>query len=158
MPRCIKIKRQQWRSWNQRESPEGRRRSRGRLTRAARVSQLIRPINFTSARPRVGVYAAAFRSHLHSRHAIAAELHLGEASVTPLYFRRITMTRPADSATPTAEPRVEWLGSTCTVVGLFEPWHCDIAEAQLSPGDTLVLYTDGVTEAANADGRQRTTG
>ena len=48
-------------------------------------------------------------------------------------------------------PNVERLRSTCTVMGLFEDWHCEIAEVQLAPGDTLVLYTDGVTEATNAD-------
>jgi hypothetical protein len=24
--------------------------------------------------------------------------------------------------------QVEWLHSTCTVMGLFETWHCEIAE------------------------------
>jgi len=46
------------------------------------------------------------------------------------------------------------LNSTCTVMGLFEAWHCEIAEVQLAPGDKLVLYTDGVTEAANATGEE----
>jgi serine phosphatase RsbU (regulator of sigma subunit) len=51
-------------------------------------------------------------------------------------------------------PKVEWLRSTCTVMGLFESWQCEIAEVTLAPGDTLVLYTDGVTEATNADGEE----
>ncbi len=51
-------------------------------------------------------------------------------------------------------PKAEWLRSTCTVMGLFETWHCEIAEVQLAPGDTLVLYTDGITEAANAEGEE----
>jgi sigma-B regulation protein RsbU (phosphoserine phosphatase) len=51
-------------------------------------------------------------------------------------------------------PKVEWLNSTCTVMGLFEAWHCEIAEVQLAPGDVLVLYTDGITEAANAEGEE----
>ena len=46
---------------------------------------------------------------------------------------------------------MEWLRSTCTVMGLFETWRCEIGEVGLAPGDTLVLYTDGITEAANAD-------
>ncbi len=50
-----------------------------------------------------------------------------------------------------AQPKAEWLHSTCTVMGLFESWQAELAEVQLNPGDTLVLYTDGVTEAANAD-------
>ena len=51
-------------------------------------------------------------------------------------------------------PNFEWLRSTCTVMGLFEAWRCEIAEVQLAPGDTLVLYTDGVTEATNSDGEE----
>src|SRR3984885_4678 len=44
------------------------------------------------------------------------------------------------------------LASTCTVLGLFEDWECAIGESDLLPGDTLVLYTDGVTEAFNDRG------
>jgi serine phosphatase RsbU (regulator of sigma subunit) len=48
--------------------------------------------------------------------------------------------------------RLERLSSTCTVLGLFEDWSCGIEESTLLPGDTLVLYTDGVTEAFNGRG------
>jgi len=41
------------------------------------------------------------------------------------------------------------LDATCTVLGLFVAWDCAIRETQLCPGDTLVMYTDGVTEAFN---------
>jgi serine phosphatase RsbU (regulator of sigma subunit) len=44
---------------------------------------------------------------------------------------------------------IERLDSTCTVLGLFKEWHCMIQECQLFPGDTVVLYTDGVTESFN---------
>ena len=44
---------------------------------------------------------------------------------------------------------LERLDSTCTVVGLFEEWECSIGECMLCPGDTLALYTDGVTESFN---------
>src|ERR1035437_712571 len=60
----------------------------------------------------------------------------------------------ASSQDQAPQHNVERLGSTCTVMGLFEDWHCEIAEVQLAPGDMLVLYTDGVTEAANADGEE----
>ncbi len=43
----------------------------------------------------------------------------------------------------------ERLGSTCTVLGLFKEWDCSLGEHRLLAGDTLVLYTDGVTEAFN---------
>jgi serine phosphatase RsbU (regulator of sigma subunit)/predicted enzyme related to lactoylglutathione lyase len=45
---------------------------------------------------------------------------------------------------------VERLHSTGTVIGLFKEWDCPAAECSFYPGDTLVLYTDGVTEAFNA--------
>ena len=60
----------------------------------------------------------------------------------------------ADASSQGQEPNVEWLRSTCTVMGLFEAWQCEIAEVEIAPGDTLVLYTDGVTEATNADGEE----
>ncbi len=44
---------------------------------------------------------------------------------------------------------LERLPSTCTVLGLFHDWQCSIGERRLSPGDTLALYTDGITEAFN---------
>jgi phosphoserine phosphatase RsbU/P len=49
---------------------------------------------------------------------------------------------------------VERLTATCTVLGLFDDWRCDLAEVELRPGDTLVLYTDGVTEATNSSGEE----
>jgi len=49
---------------------------------------------------------------------------------------------------------IVWLHSTCTVLGLFEDWRAEIAEVKLAPGDTLVLYTDGITEALNAAGEE----
>jgi len=44
---------------------------------------------------------------------------------------------------------IERLDSTCTVLGLFKDWDCSIAELRLFAGDTLVLYTDGITESFN---------
>jgi serine phosphatase RsbU (regulator of sigma subunit) len=45
--------------------------------------------------------------------------------------------------------RLERLDSTCPVLGLFKEWDCLVDERLLGPGDTLALYTDGVTEAFN---------
>jgi serine phosphatase RsbU (regulator of sigma subunit)/predicted enzyme related to lactoylglutathione lyase len=45
---------------------------------------------------------------------------------------------------------VERLDSTATVLGLFKEWDCLVRDCDLSPGDTLVLYTDGVTESFNS--------
>lgn len=42
---------------------------------------------------------------------------------------------------------VEWLPATATVLGAFEDWECALGRTQLAPGDRLVLYSDGVTEA-----------
>ena len=46
---------------------------------------------------------------------------------------------------------VERLRATVTVLGLFDKWECQVAEAQLLPGDILIIYTDGIVEAMNAD-------
>jgi serine phosphatase RsbU (regulator of sigma subunit) len=44
---------------------------------------------------------------------------------------------------------LERLDSTATVLGLFQEWDCSIGERQLLTGDTLALYTDGITESFN---------
>ena len=46
---------------------------------------------------------------------------------------------------------VERLEATATVLGLFEEWECSIGERQMSAGDVLVIYTDGISEAAPGD-------
>jgi phosphoserine phosphatase RsbU/P len=46
------------------------------------------------------------------------------------------------------------LAATATVLGLFENWDCAAAEIELAPGDLLVLYTDGVTEATDPAGEE----
>ncbi len=42
---------------------------------------------------------------------------------------------------------IERLGTTATVLGAFRAWDCEERAVQLSPGDTLVAFSDGVTEA-----------
>ena len=44
---------------------------------------------------------------------------------------------------------VEPLESTCTVVGLFQEWRCQVEQVRLMGGDLIALYTDGVTESFN---------
>ncbi len=51
-----------------------------------------------------------------------------------------------------SDGEIERLDSTGTVVGLFEDWDCECGESRLLPGDTLLLYTDGVTESFNDAG------
>jgi len=49
---------------------------------------------------------------------------------------------------------IERLNSSATVLGLFDQWDCALDECQLFPGDTLFLYTDGVTESFNDSGEE----
>jgi len=53
-----------------------------------------------------------------------------------------------------ADDALERLDSTGTVVGLFKDWECAVGESQLYSGDTVIFYTDGVTESFNAAGEQ----
>jgi serine phosphatase RsbU (regulator of sigma subunit) len=50
--------------------------------------------------------------------------------------------------------QLERLEPTCTVLGLFKGWDCSAGEWDLSPGDTVAFYTDGVTESFNGDGEE----
>jgi serine phosphatase RsbU (regulator of sigma subunit)/catechol 2,3-dioxygenase-like lactoylglutathione lyase family enzyme len=48
----------------------------------------------------------------------------------------------------------ERLDATSTVIGAFKDWDCSASERQLSVGDTLLFYTDGVTESFNDAGEE----
>jgi serine phosphatase RsbU (regulator of sigma subunit) len=50
-----------------------------------------------------------------------------------------------------ASGELERLEPTATILGRFPRWECSIGETSLFAGDTLALYTDGVTEAASLD-------
>jgi serine phosphatase RsbU (regulator of sigma subunit) len=52
------------------------------------------------------------------------------------------------------EGALERLDTTGYVLGLFEEWDCAIGERRLHPGDLLVLYTDGITEAFDEAGEE----
>ena len=45
---------------------------------------------------------------------------------------------------------LERLEPTAPVLGMFSAWECRTAELQLSAGDLLTIYTDGITEAFDA--------
>jgi serine phosphatase RsbU (regulator of sigma subunit)/predicted enzyme related to lactoylglutathione lyase len=49
---------------------------------------------------------------------------------------------------------LERLDSTSTVLGIFSEWDCRMGESRLFSGDTLALYTDGVTESFNDAGEE----
>jgi catechol 2,3-dioxygenase-like lactoylglutathione lyase family enzyme len=53
---------------------------------------------------------------------------------------------------------LERLGATCTVLGPFKEWDCSIEERRLFSGDTLALYTDGITEHLMMRGRNSENG
>ncbi len=47
---------------------------------------------------------------------------------------------------------IERLEPTATMLGAFAQWSCTEEETALLPGDALVIYSDGVTEAGADDG------
>ncbi len=44
--------------------------------------------------------------------------------------------------------------SNCKPLGFFSDDNVNVVKTIMSPGDTVVLYTDGVSEASNADGEE----
>lgn len=52
-----------------------------------------------------------------------------------------------------ADGSVEMLEATATVIGAFEQWECSLGRTQMAPGDVLVAYSDGITEAINESGQ-----
>src|SRR5271165_3673613 len=54
----------------------------------------------------------------------------------------------------TRNGEVERLESNSMLLGLFEDWDGSMRVQELASGDVLALYTDGVTEASNAQGEE----
>lgn len=53
-----------------------------------------------------------------------------------------------------AAGEIEWLGSTGPPLGLLPSAEYELGEAVLAPGDTLVVYSDGYTEAEGPSGEE----
>jgi len=53
-----------------------------------------------------------------------------------------------------SDDTLERLESTGMVLGLFHDWDCLIEERSLHSGDTLAVYTDGITESFNDAGEE----
>ena len=53
-----------------------------------------------------------------------------------------------------ADGSVERLGVTAGVIGLFTPWECCTSTVNLAAGDTLVVFTDGASEATSDSGEE----
>lgn len=47
-----------------------------------------------------------------------------------------------------------WLHASCTPVGMTPEMDCSLEEITLAPGDIMVWYTDGLTEASNRDANE----
>jgi len=46
-----------------------------------------------------------------------------------------------------ADGSVQRLPATATIIGIFEQWECEVEQIRLAPGDLLVIFSDGVSEA-----------
>jgi serine phosphatase RsbU (regulator of sigma subunit) len=53
-----------------------------------------------------------------------------------------------------ASGEVEQLRATASVIGFSANWECTTETVTLQPNDTLVIYTDGVTEANDAENNE----
>jgi serine phosphatase RsbU (regulator of sigma subunit) len=53
-----------------------------------------------------------------------------------------------------ASGEMETLDPTATMIGAFRHWNCTEGQVSLAPGDTLLIYSDGVTEAEAPSGEE----
>jgi sigma-B regulation protein RsbU (phosphoserine phosphatase) len=62
-------------------------------------------------------------------------------------------TQGRDKPNGNGESAIAWLGPTGAAIGLVEEFRPGAATVELAPGDVLVLYTDGITEAISPQGQ-----
>lgn len=106
---------------------------------AGDLGQLLRSVNrlfFESTAPRH--YATLFLGEYHDA---SRRLRYGNCGHNPPWILR-------------AGGEVQTLEVTAAAVGLLDRWDCTVKETWLEPGDLLVLYSDGVTEAMSDDGEE----
>ena len=89
----------------------------------------------------------------HSLPAAYATLFFGAYCSESGTFRYANCGHPAGLLLR-ADGSTEWLESTGMVLGLFPEASCETGTTQLYSGDTLVLYTDGVSEYVDAAGEE----
>ena len=89
-------------------------------------------------------YATFFYAQLDET---SGRLRYVNAGHLPPYLVR---SRPVPGADPSAPVEIQELPASGTVVGLFPDMSYEEAAVDLRPGDVLVAFTDGVTEALNA--------
>jgi phosphoserine phosphatase RsbU/P len=53
-----------------------------------------------------------------------------------------------------ANGQIERLCATASVIGFTPEWECSTEIIRLEPNDVLIIYTDGVTEANDAEGNE----
>jgi sigma-B regulation protein RsbU (phosphoserine phosphatase) len=120
---------------------------------------------------------ANLQANLRSQYAVALEdLGILLRSVNRLFFDSTELNRYAtlffgdyDDATRRlryvncghnpplllrAEGCLQRLQPTTTVLGLFDEWEAPVAEEELRPGDVLLVYSDGATDALSDDGEE----
>lgn len=49
---------------------------------------------------------------------------------------------------------IERLEPSATILGAFRTWDCEEHSVAMRPGDTLVIFSDGITESANGEGEE----
>jgi sigma-B regulation protein RsbU (phosphoserine phosphatase) len=104
-----------------------------------RPASLLRGVNklfYESTAPEH--FATLFFGHYDDR---TRELHFANCGHPPPLLRR-------------ANGSMERLAATATILGVFPNWESEEQMVELHPGDTLVLYSDGVTEAGEASGQE----
>jgi serine phosphatase RsbU (regulator of sigma subunit) len=94
------------------------------------------------------MYATLFYGQYDDSSRVLTFVNAGHNPPLLLRYRPATGTEAVSSAEPDSCP-MERLAEGGTVLGVFPDAVCQSGAARLDPGDLLVLYTDGISEAVN---------